>query len=146
MLNALPSGTAKDPEVLLLTAVLLTHGGDLAEAEKVCTELLERDEMSAGAHYLMALCRESAGDGRSAADHDQVATYLDPGFAMPRLHLGLLARRAGDRKTARQELLQAQMLLQREDTSRLLLFGGGFGREALIALCRAELARCGDRP
>ena len=146
MLDALPSDTAQDPEFLLLTAVLLTHGGNLAKAENVCAELLERDEMSAGAHYLMALCRESAGDGPGAADHDQVATYLDPGFAMPRLHLGLLARRAGDRNAAREELLQALMLLQREDSSRLLLFGGGFGREALSALCRAELAGCGGAP
>jgi len=146
MLDALPSDTAQDPEFLLLTAVLLTHGGNLAKAENVCAELLERDEMSAGAQYLMALCRESAGDGPGAADHDQVATYLDPGFAMPRLHLGLLARRAGDRNAAREELLQALMLLQREDSSRLLLFGGGFGREALSALCRAELAGCGGAP
>lgn len=143
LLNALPSDTAQNPEVLLLSAILLTHGGNLAKAEKVCAELLARDEMSAGAHYLKALCRESAGDSFSAAEHDRVASYLDPSFAMPRLHLGLLARRAGDRRTARPELLQALMLLQREDTSRLLLFGGGFGREALIALCRAELSCCG---
>ncbi len=143
VLKALPSDTAQAPEVLLLSAVLLTHGGDLGKAEKVCEDLLARDEMSAGAHYLMALCRESAGDPGGAADHDQVAAYLDPDFAMPRLHLGLLARRAGDRITARQELQRALVLLQREDASRLLLFGGGFGREALTALCRAELAGCG---
>ena len=58
-------------------------------------ELLQRDEMNAGAHYLTALCREGAGAPRAAAEHDQLAAYLDPGFAMPRLHLGLLARRAG---------------------------------------------------
>jgi FixJ family two-component response regulator len=63
----------------------------------------------------------------------------DPAFAMPRLHLILLARRAGDREAQRREL----GLLQREDASRLLLFGGGFGRDALIALCRAELRACG---
>ncbi len=51
-----------------------------------------------------------------------------------------MARRAGDRESARTELGHALMLLKREDASRLLLFGGGFGREALIALCRSELA------
>jgi chemotaxis protein methyltransferase CheR len=65
---------------------------------------------------------------------------------MPRLHLGLLARRTGEREMARQELAQALMLLQREDTSRLLLFGGGFSREALVALCRTELVNCGGTP
>jgi len=62
---------------------------------------------------------------------------------MPRLHLGLLARRAGDRAAARRELGQALVLLNREDASRLLLFGGGFNREALTALCRSALRHCG---
>jgi chemotaxis protein methyltransferase CheR len=146
MLHALPPESSRDPDVLLVRAVLFTHGGDLAEAEKVCAELLALEEMSAGAHYLVALCREDAGDRRGAIEHDQVATYLDPGFAMPRLHLGLLARRAGDHATARHELGQAFALLQREDASRLLLFGGGFARDALVALCRAELVSCGGAP
>ena len=145
VLSALPSDSAHDPEVLLLTAVLHTHGGNLISAEEVCAELLELDELNAGAHYLMALCRESAGDDRDAVNHDRIAAYLDPGFAMPRLHLGLLARRAGDHEAARQDLRQALMLLEREDSSHLLLFGGGFSRSALMTLCRAELAACGGK-
>jgi chemotaxis protein methyltransferase CheR len=141
VLGGLPKESALDPETLLLKAVLLTHGGDLARAEEVCRDLLQRDEMNAGAHYLMALCREGAGAPRSAVEHDQLAAYLDPGFAMPRLHLGLLARRAGDEEGSRRELHHALALLQHEEASRLLLFGGGFSREALVALCRAELAR-----
>ncbi len=124
----------------------MTHGGQLSGAEDACRRLLELDELNAGAHYVLALCRESAGDERGAADHDQVAAYLDPAFAMPRLHLGLLARRAGDRDAARRELAQALALLEREDPSRLLLFGGGFNRAALLALGRAELHACGGRP
>jgi len=65
---------------------------------------------------------------------------------MPRLHLGLLARRANERESARRDLGQALVLLQREDASRVLLFGGGFGREALMALCRTELVACGGTP
>lgn len=65
---------------------------------------------------------------------------------MPRLHLGLLARRAGDRNAARRELSQALILLKREDASRLLLFGGGFNRDALLALCESALRDCGGEP
>jgi chemotaxis protein methyltransferase CheR len=146
LVRALPPESALDPGVLLLRAVLLTHSGQLAKAEEVCTELLAVDELDAGAHYLLALCREGAGDRRAATDHDQIAVYLDPGFAMPRLHLGLLSRRANDRESARRELAHALVLLQREDASRLLLFGGGFGREALVTLCRTELIACGGTP
>jgi chemotaxis protein methyltransferase CheR len=145
-MRRLPSESRVDPDVLLLSAALQTHRGHLTEAEDLCRQLLEIDEFNAGAHYLLALCREGAGDESDATHHDQVAIYLDPSFAMPHLHLGLLARRAGDRATAQQELAQALLLLQREEGSRLLLFGGGFGREALTTLCRTELTRCGGRP
>jgi chemotaxis protein methyltransferase CheR len=97
------------------------------------------DELNAGAHYVMALCREHAADAAAAIEHDRTAIYLDAGFAMPHLHLGLMARRAGDDDVARHEFSQALVLLAREDASRLLLFGGGFSRDALVALCRAEL-------
>jgi chemotaxis protein methyltransferase CheR len=144
-IRALVPDSSRDPDVFLLRAVLLAHHGQLSDAEQWCAKLLELDELNAGAHYVLALCREGVGDRKGAADHDQVAGYLDPAFAMPRLHLGLLARKSGDRDTARRELEQALVLLQREDASRLLLFGGGFSREALITLCRAELAAAGAR-
>src|SRR5207253_8620732 len=122
-IQGLPSDSATDPDVLLLEAMLLTHSGKLPLAEKTCLRLLAIDELNAGAHYVLALCRESSGDRDGAVEHNRVAVYLDPAFAMPRLHLGLLARRVGDREAARRELGQAQILLRREDASRLLLFG-----------------------
>lgn len=144
--RSLAPEAAGDPDVLLLHAALLAHRGRLSEAEEWCGKLLELDELNAGAHYVLALCREATGDRKGAVDHDRVAAYLDSAFAMPHLHLGLIARRCGDRDAARRELELALSLLQREDPSRLLLFGGGFGRDALVALCRAELAATGERP
>jgi chemotaxis protein methyltransferase CheR len=125
-----------DPDVLLLTAVILTNAGRLGEAERACERLLAVDELNAGAHYLRALCREHAGDRGAAVDHDQTAAYLDPEFAMPRLHLGLMARRAGDEAAARREFEAALPLLEREDGARILLFGGGFDRAALVGIAR----------
>jgi chemotaxis protein methyltransferase CheR len=146
MMERLPTESQRDAEVLLLSAALLTHRGRLADAERACRRLLDVDELNAGAHYLLALCREGARDVTGARHHDQAAIHLDPGFAMPHLHLGLLARRAADRPAAQRELGRALLLLQREESSRLLLFGGGFGRETLVALCRTELAGCGGTP
>ena len=134
---------AADPDTLLLRAVTASHDGNLDEAEAACRTLLDADDMSAGAHYVLALCSEGRRDYAAALEHDRIAVYLDPDFAMPRLHIGLLTRRHGQRSEARQELEMALTLLQREDPSRLLLFGGGFKRDALIALCRAELAALG---
>jgi chemotaxis protein methyltransferase CheR len=143
VLQQLPPGSAPDPDALLLEAALLTHSGKLPAAERACEELLKLDEFSAGAHYLLALCCERKGDGEGAVEHDQIAVYLDPTFAMPRLHLGLMARRSGDRKGALRELSQAALLLPREEAARLMLFGGGFSRDGLLNLCRSELGRLG---
>lgn len=143
LLEALPPEVEAQADALLFSAVLFTNEGRVAEAEAVCARLLDTDELNAGAHYVKALCREHAGDMQTAAEHDRIAVHLDSTFAMPHLHAGLMAKRVGDALAARRELGQALVLLEREDTSRLVLFGGGFSREALTALCRRELANLG---
>jgi chemotaxis protein methyltransferase CheR len=70
----------------------------------------------------------------------RLAAYLDPAFGMPRLRLGLLARRRGDDRDAAAELDRALLLLRDERDERIVLFGGGFGRAALTAVCRAALS------
>jgi chemotaxis protein methyltransferase CheR len=65
---------------------------------------------------------------------------------MPHLHMGLLARRDADADAARRELSLAFTLLATEEPSRVLLFGGGFSRDALLDLCRAELRAAGGEP
>lgn len=143
LLRTVSQGALQDPDTLLLEATLLVNSRLLPAAEEACLRLLAADELNAEAHYVLALCRESAGDLSGSAEHDGVAAYLDPGFAMPRLHLGLLARRTGDRAAAQRELAHALVLLKREEASRLLLFGGGFNRNALLALCESALRDCG---
>jgi chemotaxis protein methyltransferase CheR len=146
VVHRLPPESAADPDAQLLRAVLLTNCGDLPGAEGACRQLLSSDDLNAGAHYQMALCREHAADLGGAMEHDRMAVYLDSAFSMPHLHLGLLAKRLGDRPLACRELGQAIQLLRREDASRILLFGGGFSREALRAVVRAELRVCGESP
>jgi chemotaxis protein methyltransferase CheR len=141
VLDAAPSGI--DPDALLLRATLFVSMGELDAAERACEALLRIDDLHAGAHYVMAICCEHRGDGSGAVEHSQAAAYLDGEFAMPHLQLGRIARRSGDVDTARRELSLALGLLPREDAGRILLFGGGFGREALVQLCRAELLACG---
>ncbi|HEX3849358.1 MAG TPA: CheR family methyltransferase, partial [Polyangiaceae bacterium] len=141
VLTRMPASSANDADAVLLRAALLTHCGRFDAAELACSELLVLDALSAGAHYLRSLCRERQSDTRAAIEYAQIACYLEPSFAMPHLHLGLIARRTGDRNTAQRELTQAALLLQREEASRLLLFGGGFSREGLAALCQSELER-----
>ena len=145
-LRQLPAASAGDVDAQLLNAAISTNMGRVHDAEHACRQVLATDELNAGAHYLLALCREHAGDRAGAAEHDQTAIYLDPAFAMPHFHLGMMTRRSGDLTTARHELQQALTLLEREDAARILLFGGGFSREALVQLCNATLRTCGGAP
>ncbi len=144
-LDRLPSATAADRDVAMLRALVLTHAGRFVEARTACGELLALDASNAGASYVLALCCDSTGDTAGAARMAHAAAELDPSFAMPRVHLGLLARRLGEHEVASSELTRAIALLEREDPSRLALFGGGFNRQTLLGMCRAELAAIGAR-
>jgi len=143
LIEQLPQQHADDPDVLLLKAISLSQRNALAAAQAICQQLLERDELNSGAHYVLALCHEESGEHAAALARYRSAAYLDPGFALARLHIGLLERRMAEPEAARRDLAQALILLQHEDPSRLLLFGGGFPRSALVGLCRAELAALG---
>jgi chemotaxis protein methyltransferase CheR len=134
---------ASSPGARVLEALLCAHAGDVQRAAALCGAILDADPLHAGAHYVRALTAEQSGDRAQAADLHRTAAFLDPSFAMPRLQLGLLARRSGDEASARRELGRALVLLEQEDPSRLALFGGGFGRTALMALCRAALSELG---
>lgn len=146
VLAALPGNEGQNPDVQLLCAAVLTNAGRVREADQICRAVLAHDELNAEAHYLLALCREHSGELAAAIEQDEMAIYLDPQFAMPHLHLGLLARRVGDRAAARRAFEAASLLIAREDASRIVLLGGGFGREALAQLCHAELRSNGTAP
>lgn len=138
--EALVREEARDVDSLTLLAVLLTNRGDVERARAACQTILGLDSLHAGAHYLFALCAELEGLGDEAQGHDETAVHLDPTFSMAHLHLGRLALREERLDVAAIHLERAESLLETTESSQLLLYGGGFRREALIALCRAQLA------
>jgi chemotaxis protein methyltransferase CheR len=134
------------PDTRLLRAALLTQAGDAAAAEDACRPLLSpaaATGLQAGAHALIAIRREAAGDLPAAIEHALAATRIDPAFAMPHVQLGRLARRVGDLATAQREFSHAAARLPGESERRILLFGGGFDRTALIGLCELQSERIG---
>jgi len=147
-LATLNASAQRQPDAMLLHAMLRVHEGRHALAEDVAHELLTRDARNAAAHYVIALCRESTGDLAAARIRYEQAGKLDDGFALPHLHLAQLARGRGDAKAYRHQLARALALLEHESAQRLRLFGGGFDRIALQNMCRTELRRAieGMRP
>lgn len=133
------------PAVRLGRAMLHVYTNQFTRARELALELVDDLNVAAGAHYVLTLCYEYSGEWQAASYHAQRAAYLDPTFAMPRLHLGILSRRQGERLAARRELLQARALLRVELSERLLWFGGGCSRATLLQACERELAATGGR-
>jgi chemotaxis protein methyltransferase CheR len=132
-----------DPATRHLRAAVLSTLGRAAEAEAVCRETLQADPASAEAHYVLALCCEQTGRPDEAIACLDAAMRSDPTFAMPPWQRGRLARRSGATALAKEMLQWALRRLPDETPSRLALFGGGFRREVLEAMCRAEWLACG---
>ncbi|SNY40660.1 CheR family methyltransferase [Paractinoplanes atraurantiacus] len=129
----------------LLHGILLAQTGRLGEAIILARRLIEENGLDPDAHQLLGLCLEGGSAVAEAIGQYRLAAYLDPGFALPRMRLGQLARRHGDERTAAGELERALDLLTHEKEERITLFGGGFGRIALTVQCRSELDACGVR-
>ncbi|BCY12300.1 hypothetical protein L3i22_073880 [Actinoplanes sp. L3-i22] len=127
-----------EPGDLLLRGVLLAQLGRLDEARAIARRLIDAGGTDPDAHQLLGACHEVDEPDQAHGEY-RLAAYLDPGFAMPRLRMGLLARRRGDGGNAAADLAAALELLARESEERITMFGGGFGRLTLSSLCRSEL-------
>lgn len=145
LLLQMPPEQRDDPDAVVLTAAILAERGRAQEAAQLCSTLLASDDLNPSAQYLMGFCDEQRGLRAAAIESYRAAIYLDPGFALPHLRLGQLFRREGDLGQARRELAEASILLAGESSARILLFGNGFSRAALIDLCRSELRLCGGQ-
>lgn len=145
LLRGYPPAIDNDPDAQLLLSVALTQLGEIELARQVCQQILLADELNVGAHYIMALCASHQGDVTAALEHVQTAAYLDTDFALAQLHLGLVAKSAGNQQMAGHAFKRAHDLLETEELGRILLFGGGFNRAALQRLCQAELAALGGK-
>jgi chemotaxis protein methyltransferase CheR len=124
----------------LLRAVILTNLGRTAEAARAAQTRLERVPSCPFSHYLLGVCSESLQNLADAQRQYERAADLEPAFAMALLRAGMLARRAGQGETARRALQSALEQFPRQRARTQLLYGGGFARETLTALCRAELS------
>lgn len=88
--------------------------------------------------------RERRGDRAGALEFYQQALEIDPTLALPALRIGVLEGQRGSRELARHALEQAAMRLPYEPLDRLILFGGGAPRDALLAQCQRELRSLHD--
>ncbi|MDI3281720.1 protein-glutamate O-methyltransferase CheR [Polyangium sp. 15x6] len=137
------AGPGAPPELELCRAAIYGEKGRLRDAERALGALLARGQCETGAHYLLGLLRENERDIERAAWHYREAKRRDPRFSLPHLRLGMVLRRGGHGAEARVELEKALELLEHEERARIVMFGGGFRREVLLELCKAQLGALG---
>lgn len=142
VLEQLP-GAAGSATATLISAAIFYSQSRLDKVKQSSQRLLDASSYTAEARYLLGLCHEHAGERERALRQIEEAVRADPGFAMAQLRLGTLLRRSGQRTAAIAALTKALDVLGRERDERILLFGGGFRREALLSLCRSELSALG---
>lgn len=128
----------------LRKAMLLVYSNKFDAARTLLHSLSDELSLAAEVHYALALCHEGSGQLHEAMYHNRFAAHLDPTFAMPWLHLGLLNKRLGDDRAARRELLQARALVITETPERVLWFGGGCSRARLLDACHGGLETQGQ--
>lgn len=138
-----PSLKIPAKDLAFLRSVLLFHCGDIEGSLGLCHDLLTMPSPG-GVHLLMALCCEQLGRYEEALQHTRTAISFAPAFAMAHIFLGRLSRNQHAFLEAKTAFYQAIQLLPTETSSHLFLFGGGFHRDALIQLCRAEIQAMGD--
>lgn len=126
----------------LVRASILTNKGEVGEARAACARIAAESSTDAEVHYLLGLCAELDRRPDQARDEYLRATMLDEDFAMPRLRLGMLARRGRQLTDARRYLGDALRLFPYQTERALLLFGGGFHVDGLTRLCRTEIDAC----
>lgn len=136
-------GAAGSATATLISAAIFYSQSRIDKVKQASQRLLDAGSHTAEARYLLGLCHEHLGERERALRQIEEAVRADPGFAMAQLRLGTLLRRSGQRTAAITALTKALEVLGRERDERILLFGGGFRREALLSLCRSELSALG---
>ena len=140
--QTLRSAASEDLRNQVLLAELCFVNGRIDEAQQRCEQLLAVHFLDAEPHQLMAMCMEQKQRLPLALEHARRASYLDPNFALPHVLLGRLALKAGNRAAAMREFETARGRLPAEQSRRLRLLSGGFGRQAMIEYCEAQIRVC----
>jgi len=124
----------------LLRALVLAGQGLEKQAADCCRRALSLEPCHAEAHFVHGLLLDAQGQTDRALDELQKAVFLDSNFAPAAFRLACLLQREGRSVAAERVFRSTLQALEHDTDERLLLYGGGFSRDALRAFCQARLA------
>jgi chemotaxis protein methyltransferase WspC len=103
-----------EPNLLRAAQTAADHGR-LAEALEIAGQVLDRNPVSAQAHYLRGAIHQALGSIAEAQRCFEKAIYLDPAHYQALVHLMLLAQQRGDGATAASYRRRAARCAPKED-------------------------------
>jgi chemotaxis protein methyltransferase CheR len=133
-----PSG-ADRPERFLGQVRTLADAGAWAEAETLCSGLIEKGPLDPLPHFYQALILEQLGRLDEAERSLRRSVYLDRKFVLAHYHLGLLLLRGGQQRAARQCFENALTLLAGLQDAYVFDHGDGICAAALRDLAEMNL-------
>lgn len=103
----------KSSDGVMAKALALADGGQLAEAAKICENVIKDNGPNAQAYYLMGLADDVAGNGEQAREYLRKAIYLDPNAYDALIHLATLEDKQGNLKESNALRQRAQRVSHR---------------------------------
>lgn len=129
---------AEDPAnaaALVLVAFIQAGKGELQQALKTCSRVLELNDLLPEAYFLKGVILDAEDRLAEAADEYRKAILLEHEFVMPRYHMGRLHLRLGRQAEAAREIRNSIRILARHDGNDTVPFSGGLTR----AVCMMQL-------
>jgi chemotaxis protein methyltransferase CheR len=124
----------------------LANRGDLAEAERICSAAIERDNTSAELASLLSILYAETGRNREAAEAARKALYLDRGLVVAHLALGRALYRTGDHQGATRAFTNAADLLADLEPDAIVAGSDGERAATLLELSRAQIRLLRETP
>ncbi len=124
---------------VVLTARAAANQGKLTNAEELCRQAIQADDMNPSAYYLLALIALDRGRPEDAKAFFNQAIYLDPDYAPAHLSLADLVEQEKDLSKARVLRQIAVTLIGRLPDGQPIEFFEEYSKNDLTALLQQQL-------
>jgi chemotaxis protein methyltransferase CheR len=147
-----PDPTAAQDKNDLLTslshATILANEAKYKEAADILSKVIEADNLSVEAYYLLAVLSYKSGNLREAEAQFRKVIYVDPDSVLAYFNLGNIYRYQGKFREAAREFRNAIRLSEKRPKDEQIRFCEDFTVEFLLRACRnnlLEISKRGER-
>ncbi|MGK5094869.1 CheR family methyltransferase [Deltaproteobacteria bacterium TL4] len=120
---------------LLLSAILYAGKGAYERAHALCHQVLQQDEFSADAYYILGLIHEHNHEIEKAQKAYETTIFLNNRFALAYFKLAQFHLNAKRKNAAAKAFQNAAKNLKYQPEESFLIYSGGFTKAAITQVC-----------